>query len=107
MNTWSWQTVECITIGGNIRFMPLSRQVEICFGLFFLLAQQLAHKTPVRTQLAIVRAASTKLQFIFRSTKANLLIMSAYLLCITVSGGVPLFTRKLGDLKNVRIPRCI
>ena len=28
--------------------------------------------------------------------------MAAYLMCITISGGVPIFNRKFGDIKTVR-----
>ena len=27
--------------------------------------------------------------------------MAAYLMCVTVSGGVPIFNRKFGDIKSV------
>jgi len=30
--------------------------------------------------------------------------MSAYLLCLSISGGIPLFTRKNGDLKSIPFP---
>ena len=32
---------------------------------------------------------------------ANLCTMAGYLSCITVGGGVPMFTRRVGDLKAV------